>query len=88
LAEVEKIDYREAMQILAKEAGIELKTDFARERDSGKADIYEAHKIAAAWYHDALFATENADKLAYAQRRGLTLETLKLFGIGYSGDPR
>jgi DNA primase len=88
LAEIEKIDYREAMQILAKEAGIELKTDFARERDAGKADIYEAHKIAAAWYHDALFATENADKLAYAQRRGLTLDTLKLFGIGYSGDPR
>ena len=87
-SEMEKIDYREAMQILAKEVGIELKTDFARERDSGKADIYEAHKIAAAYYHAALFAPENAEKLAYALRRGLTHETLKLFSIGYSGDPR
>lgn len=29
--EIEKIEFREAVQILAKEAGIELKTDFARE---------------------------------------------------------
>jgi len=30
--EVEKIDFREAVQILAREAGIELKTDFQKEK--------------------------------------------------------
>lgn len=30
--EMEKIDFREAVGILAKEAGIEFKTDFMKER--------------------------------------------------------
>jgi DNA primase len=30
--EIEKIEFREAIAILAKEAGVELKTDFQRER--------------------------------------------------------
>lgn len=88
LAEIEKIEYREAMQMLAKEVGVELKTDFYKERGSNQTDIYEAHKIAANWYHEELYKPENADKLAYAKRRGLTEETLKNFQIGYSGDPR
>ncbi len=88
LAEIEKIEYREAMQILAKEVGVELKTDFYKERGSNQTDIYEAYKIAANWYHEELYKTENSEKLAYVKRRGLTEETLKTFQIGYSGDPR
>lgn len=34
LSEIEKIEYREAMQMLAKEAGVELKTDYYKERGS------------------------------------------------------
>jgi DNA primase len=34
--EIEKIDFREAIQVLAKEAGVELKTDFQKEKaDAG-----------------------------------------------------
>lgn len=88
LAEIEKIEYREAMQLLAKEAGIELKTDFHKERGSNQTDIFEAYKIAANWYHEELYKSENSEKLAYAQRRGLTEATLKNFQIGYSWDSR
>lgn len=84
LAEIEKIEYREAMQLLAKEAGIELKTDFHKERGSNQTDIFEAYKIAANWYHEELYKSENSEKLAYAKRRGLTETTLQNFQIGYS----
>lgn len=72
------------MQLLAKEVGIELKTDFYKEHGSNQTDIYEAYKTAANWYHEELYKPENSEKLAYAKRRGLTEETLKLFQIGYS----
>jgi DNA primase len=76
------------MQLLAKEVGVELKTDFHKERGSNQTDIYEAYKIAANWYHEELYKSENSEKLAYAKRRGLTKETLKTFQIGFSGDSR
>jgi len=88
LAEIERIDYREAMQMLAKEVGIELKTDFYKERWSNQTDVYEAYKIAAAWYHDELKHAENSDKLAYVKRRGITDATIESFQLGFSGDPR
>ncbi len=88
LMEIEKLEFREAMQLLAKEAGVELQTDYYKERGSNQTDMYEAYKIATNWYHEELYKSENSEKLAYAKRRGLTEETLKTFQIGFSGDSR
>ncbi len=88
LSEVEKIEFREAIQILAKEAGVELKTDYYKERGENRTDIYELYKMVASWYQQDLYKPENIDKLTYIQKRGLTGETLEKFGIGYSGDSR
>jgi DNA primase len=54
LAEIEKIDYREAMQILAREAGIELKTDYHKERGSNQTSMYDIYKHTANWYHEQI----------------------------------
>jgi DNA primase len=85
--EVEGIEFREALKILAKEAGIEL-TSSEFKRSSEESDVYRLYKSAAEFYHRALFESENIEKLAYLQNRGLSQETIEKFQLGYSGEPR
>ena len=88
LMEVEKIEYREALQMLAKEAWVELKTDFYHERWEKKGDVYDMHKIATEFYHEAIFLPENSAKLGYLTNRGISEDTIRRFKLGYSGNPR
>lgn len=87
LMEIEKIEFREALQILAKETGTELKSDFNKDAER-RTDVYEIYKSVAENYHAELFLPENRDKLEYAYSRGLSDETIAKFKIGYSGNPR
>ena len=86
--EIEKIEFREAASILAKEAGIELKTNFANEQKEKGGDIYALYRHVAEWYHNALFLDENKHALKYLLDRGLTEATIKKFQLGYSNNPR
>lgn len=86
--EMEKIDFREAVGILAKEAGIEFKTDFMKERQEKWEDIYALYRDAALWYHEALFQKENEKYLNYLLERSISLETIKKFQLGCSTSPR
>lgn len=61
--EVEQIEFREAVAILAKEAGVEMATTFSRDRGEKTEDIYLLHKKAAEWYHQCLFLSENQKAL-------------------------
>lgn len=88
LMEIEKIDFREAAGILAKEAGIELHTGFSRDKGENGSDIYGLYRFATEWYHDALFQPENLRALTYLLDRGITRETIDAFSLGYSGSPR
>lgn len=86
--EIEKIDFREAITILAKEAGIEMKTQFSVEQSERGKDLYKLYKEATEWYHQALFLPENSWPLTYLTDRQISLETIKKFQLGYSGSPR
>ena len=88
LMEIEKIDFREAITILAKEAWIEMKTQFSVEQSEKWKDLYKLYKEAALWYHQALFLPENSWPLAYLTDRKISIETIKKFQLGYSGSPR
>lgn len=88
LMEIEKIDFREAVQILAKEAGVELKTQFSQEQHDRWKDVYKLYKEATKWYYDNLFAPENKTALEYLTNRGISQETIKKFELGYSSSPR
>lgn len=87
LMEIEKLEFSEALRILAKEAGVELKSSYSKDSER-RTDTYEIYKIAAETYHAELFLPENRDKLEYVRSRGLSDETVAKFKIGYSGDPR
>ncbi len=88
LMELEKLTYGEALQILAKRAGVELKTNYYKESGDAAGNMYEIHEISAAWYHDQLFLPANRDALEYILKRGLTEQSLKDWQIGYGGDGR
>jgi DNA primase len=82
--EIEKIDFREAASILAKEAGIEMSTNFAREKSENGQDVYVLYREATEWYHRSIFHTENEKALTYMLQRGITRETIEKFKLGYS----
>jgi DNA primase len=86
--EIEKIDFREAITILAKEAGIEMKTQFSVEQSERGKDLYKLYKEATHWYNEALFFPENSTALSYLTDRQISLETIKKFQLGYSSSPR
>jgi DNA primase len=88
LMEVENIEYREAVQILAKEAGIELKTNFSKEKWANSEDIYGLYRKATEWYHNALFDPENKKALDYLLDRQISLDTIRKFQLWYSHNPR
>ncbi len=79
--EIEKIDFREAASILAKEAGIEMSTNFAKEKAEAGKDIYALYREATEWYHRALFHTENERALTYLLQRGISKETIDKFQL-------
>ncbi len=87
--EIEQIPYSEALALLAKEAGVELRTNFQkRERDAG-GDVYDLHRASKEYYHTRLWEQTHADKLKYLRDRGLSDETIQRFELGYadSGKP-
>lgn len=78
------MEFGEALHTLAKEAGVELKTDYYKERGEKTGDIYDMYRIATDFYHEELFREENHDKLQYLLKRGISEETIRYFRLGYS----
>jgi DNA primase len=86
---LEKIEFREALQILAKRAGVELKTDTIQD---GKADekstLVKLYAAATEWYKLELQKPEWLEARNYLAKRWISAETVEKWWIGYSSDPR
>lgn len=88
LMEIEKIEFREAAAILAKEAGIELKTNFSAQTTEKWKDVYLLYRLATDWYHQNLFSESGNEALLYLQNRGISRETIEKFALGFSSNSR
>ena len=86
LEEYEKIDFREALEELAKLAGITLqKSEFTDHQDSQKKTLIEINTQVAKFYNYILTSHPlGKEALDYVLKRGITLETIKTFNIGFS----
>lgn len=90
LMEIEKIDFRDAVKILAKDANIDLKqyTDNLEKHnqyDDEKEKIKRIHKLAQEFFVDELTKNKNAyDYLI--EKRKLDDKTIQLFWIWYAPD--
>lgn len=86
---LEKIDFREALQILAKRAGVELKTDTLQDaRNDEKWILMKLYHEVALWYQKDLQWPEWLEVRNYLIKRGLAKETIEAWWIGTSSDPR
>ena len=86
--EIEKIEYREALEMLAKEAWVALQ-NFNPAQAKAQKDLYDLYKRVSQYYHQSLLQEgEGSAPYKYLVDRGLSAEIIERFQIGYSGDSR
>ena len=90
--EYENIDFRQAVQILAARAGLEVpaydnrSAEEAQARKQKKDRLLQLMRETARFYLNNLYSGKAGPHLEYIAKRGLTPVTLKKFGIGASLD--
>jgi DNA primase len=85
---LENAGFGDAVRMLAHKAGVELepeKPGAIRARTEREA-IYEANRIAAAYFLRMLEAQAGATARAYYEKRGFSNATIERFGLGYAPD--
>jgi DNA primase len=86
LMEYDRMEFPEALRILAKRTGIQLKFDQGQSRlSTQKERMYLLNSLAKEFYHYIL--TKHAagkDALNYLQKRGITAKLIETFSLGFS----
>lgn len=83
---IENVEFIEALQILAKKAGVKL-TDvkFDSSQSQRKDRLYQINHLASEYYHYLLINHDSGKKaLDYILKRGITKKSLDVFKIGYA----
>jgi len=84
--EVEGIDFRAALELLARKAGVDL-SQFDSKVNKGlsqkKERLYQALDLAAKFYQQSMVRTPKAVEYVF-KKRGLSKEVVQQFRIGYS----
>jgi DNA primase len=82
--------FMEAVEQLASEAGLDVPkpTPEAAEAERRRHDLTSVLDLACASYQRRLFLPEGRAALDYLRGRGLTEETIRRFGLGWSGEGR
>lgn len=83
--EMEGVDFRGALEILARKAGLDLSQYSQGDGQTAKRKkrLFEAVELALTYYHITL--SKNAEALSYLkQQRGYTPETIKTFKLGFA----
>lgn len=86
--EAEGIDFRQALEILARKAGVELadyESEGAKRLAQRKKRLFEANRLAAKYYQQTLLRNKHAMDYVVGKRR-LDVAVLEDFLIGYAPD--
>ena len=89
VSEIERVSFREALEILAEKAGISLPTTDNAEYNKNqylKNQMYKINSKTAIFYHERLYKPLAKIAQEYVKKRKLDNRTLKAFKIGYSGE--
>src|SRR5262249_52617990 len=90
--EFDRVSFAEALDLLARRAGIAREKVGASPQSQGRALMLEAVRWAAQLYHQCLLDSETSEAQSarvYLGERGLKGETVRKYGLGYappSGD--
>lgn len=82
--------FQEAVIYLAERYGITLPetSPEAEKYFEEQKNLYTCLNQVADWYHGQLFQSQGRQALAYLQERGLTIETIRHFKLGYAPGTR
>jgi len=86
LMEYERLEFPEALRILAKRAGVELTTrDYTSGESSKKERLYQINSLAKEYYHFVLTKHKAGEKaLKYLSNRGINPKIIETFSLGFS----
>ena len=87
IMQIEGLDFPDAVRFLAKRAGMEVPEDEAYHSQYQKQErLWALCKDAARFFRQQLFSPVGKPAQAYIQKRALSMDTVKRFGLGFSPD--
>lgn len=86
IKKIENLDYMDAVKLLAQRAGLQMPDDKSYDDSLSKKRrrILEINRETAKFYHSYMISSEGADGLNYFLNRGLSMKTIKRFGLGFA----
>ncbi|MDE6726635.1 MAG: DNA primase, partial [Oscillospiraceae bacterium] len=86
IMQIEHLDYINAVKFLAERAGMSLPDDTNDNSAQKRRRLYEMNKTAGKFFHQRLLSPEGRAGLDYLTNRGLSLHTIRRFGLGFAAD--
>ncbi|MBM3248791.1 MAG: DNA primase [Candidatus Omnitrophica bacterium] len=88
LMKYERMEFPEAVEMLAKKVGISIPKTEPADKNAGIAEkLFSINELASKFYHDILFNSKEAGSVrAYLEKRGISSETAKKFRLGFAPD--
>ena len=84
---IENLDYIESIKLLAERSNIQLPQDgYDNTFQKVKNTVYDINRESAKFFHSYLMSDAGKWALDYYQSRGLSLKTIKHFGLGAAPD--
>jgi DNA primase len=82
------LGFREAVEALAGEAGLEVPRESSQEREQAQRQVglQQAMEAACVFFAEALWSPSGSVGLAYLRQRGLDDETIRRFRLGFAPD--
>jgi len=84
--EVENLSFPDAVEFLARRAGMQVPEDGDRERRDRRDRLFSLNKEAARWFYGELTKPSGQPAQDYIAKRQLSPATVKNFGLGYAPD--
>ena len=86
IREIEGLTYPEAVEFLAKRAGMTIPQQEKDAEGKRRSRMYELNRDAARFFYDQLKTPAGAEAADYMQKRRISPATAKNFGLGYAPD--
>lgn len=90
LCDYNNLDFSEALEELARNAGMEIPEKFDRDQKGQsfkkglKSRIFDMYRDAAGFYYEKLHSDEGKEAFRYLSDRGISANMMTAFGLGYA----
>lgn len=86
IKKIENLDYMDAVKLLAQRSGLQMPDDksFDDSLSKKRRRILEINRESAKFFHSYMMSPRGKAGLDYFINRGLTMNTIKRFGLGYA----